>query len=484
MVTAPLVHFGLGEHARINVMRIVWTNGAAQVELEQPAGQTVEVKQRLKGSCPYLFTYNGQGMQFVTDFMWSTPLGMYINGQAQDGFVQTEEWVKIRGDQLVPRAGSYDVRVTANLWEAHYYDYMALLVIDHPRDTEIFVDERFALKPTKPQVNVTGKPRPVARAWDHHGKDVTDVVRNIDGRYLDTCGRGRFQGITNDHWVEVDLGKDAPTKGPLWLLAHGWIHPTDSSINYAIGQGKHQPPQPLVLEVPDDHGGWKVARDDLGFPAGKNKTLMVRLDQIPGQGIPRRFRLRTNMEIFWDALHYARGLDSKLARQKRLLPDKAELRFRGFLEITQANSSSPEIPHYDKLVGTTQRWRDLIGYYTRFGNVRELLAKTDDRYVIINAGDEIAMRFAVPAGPRQGWKRDFVWICDGWTKDGDLNTRFSKTVLPLPYHGQKTYDQPPGRLEDDPVYRRFPEDWKKYHTRYVTPDVFERGLRSFRRPQP
>jgi hypothetical protein len=44
-----------------------------------------------------------------------------------------------------------------------------------------------------------------------------------------------------------------------------------------------------------------------------------------------------------------------------------------------------------------------------------------------------------------------------------------------------SYDRPPGRLEDDPVYRRHRDDWMTYHTRYVTPDVFERGLRP-RRP--
>jgi hypothetical protein len=151
--------------------------------------------------------------------------------------------------------------------------------------------------------------------------------------------------------------------------------------------------------------------------------------------------------------------------------------------MTHAGWSSPEIPHYEPAI-FGQQWRDLIGYYTRFGDVRELLATVDDRYVIMNAGDEIAMRFAVPAGPPRGWKRDFVWVCDGWTKDGDLNTRFSKTVLPLPFHGMTRYDEPPGRLEDDPVYRRFPKDWQKYHTRYVTPDEFERGLRSFQRPRP
>jgi hypothetical protein len=44
----------------------------------------------------------------------------------------------------------------------------------------------------------------------------------------------------------------------------------------------------------------------------------------------------------------------------------------------------------------------------------------------------------------------------------------------------KGYDTTPGRLEDDPVYRRHRKDWEVYHTRYVTPEAFGRGLRAFR----
>jgi hypothetical protein len=413
--------------------------------------------------------------------MWGTPLGMYVNGQNVGDFPQTTEWLKIPGEHLVPRDGHYDVRVQANLWEVDYFDQLALIVVDHPPGTEIHADERFFLTPTKPKLYVTTLARPVARAWDHHGSDATDAVRAIDGRYLDRAGRGKFQGVTRDHWVEADLGDDAPTEGPVYLIARGWLHPTNSSINVALAQGKHEAPRPLVLEVPDGKGGWKVGRPALGFPAGRNKTMLIRLDGIDGSGVSRRFRLRTNLEIYWDFLGYARGLDPKLARLHRPTPRAAELRYRGILETTQKDPSSPEIPHYDKVMRGGQPWRDLTGYYTRFGDVRELLAKVDDRYVIMNAGDEIALRFPVPEGPPPGWKRDFLWECDGWTRDGDLNTRHGSTVLPLPAHGMKTDDRPPGRLEDDPVYRRFPPDWQRFHTRYVTPDEFARGLRNFRR---
>jgi hypothetical protein len=242
----------------------------------------------------------------------------------------------------------------------------------------------------------------------------------------------------------------------------------------------HDHPRGLSLEVPDGRGGWKVARDDLAFPAGKNKTMVIRLDGLDGPGVPQRVRLRTNMEIYWDALQIAAGRANSHIAKTPLLAESADLRYRGILEMTEANRSSPELPDYDHIVAHGQHWRDLIGYHTRYGDVRELLAEIDDRYVMASAGDEIVLRFKAPAGPPPGSKRDFVWVSDGWVKDGDLNTRFGKTVLPLPSHEATSYNTPPGRLEDDPVYKRHADDWQKYHTRYVTPDLYERGLRGNR----
>ena len=109
--------------------------------------------------------------------------------------------------------------------------------------------------------------------------------------------------------------------------------------------------------------------------------------------------------------------------------------------------------------------------------MRELLLRADDRYVIMNAGDEMSFRFAAPAPPPAGWVRDYVIAGDGWIKDGDYNSTFSKTVLPLPYHAKNLYDTAAGRLEDEWVYRQHPEDWQKYHTRYVTADIFQNAMR-------
>ena len=96
----------------------------------------------------------------------------------------------------------------------------------------------------------------------------------------------------------------------------------------------------------------------------------------------------------------------------------------------------------------------------------------------MNAGDELRLQFSAPAAPPAGWRRDFVLIGDGWEKDGDYNTGYSSTVLPLPRHGSTTYEASSAslELEDDPVYQQHRDDWTLFHTRYVSPDGFLQGL--------
>jgi hypothetical protein len=474
------VHFGLGTRTGVEVTRIVWPNGIMQADFDRRADESIVAEQRLKGSCPWVFADAGDGVRFVTDFLWRSPLGLRINAQDTAGVTQTEDWVKIRGDQLAARNGSYDVRITAELWETHFIDHVALMVVDHPAGTEVFVDERFAQTAPALTTHAMKTPRPVERAWDESGRDVTDLVKQRDGRYLATFALGEYQGVAADHFVEIELGREIPRDTRLWLVATGWIYPTDSSINVAIGQGTRIQPRGLSLEAQDRSGRWVVVSPDLGFPAGKNKTILIDLSQVTAAGVAhaRRLRLRTNLEVYWDRLAVAEGIESPTLSTVRLQPDRADLRYRGFSKTDYSNRRLPEIPVYDTIANVTERWRDLVGYYTRFGDVRELLDSVDDRYVIMNAGDELRLSFRAPPPPTPGATRDFVLIGDGWEKDGDYNTTFSKTVQPLPRHDRPDYESSPnGPLEDDPVYRRHPSDWQVYHTRFVTPDSFLRGVR-------
>ena len=206
-------------------------------------------------------------------------------------------------------------------------------------------------------------------------------------------------------------------------------YPTDSSINVAIGQGKAVAPQDLSIEVPDGKGGWRTAKARQGFPAGKHKSLLLPLAGLDpdGAAAPERLRLRTNLEVYWDQLALVALVPGEEAtRTQRLAAESAQLRYRG-LSVTShtgddpAPHAMPEIPDYSR-VTTTVPWLNLGGFYTRFGDVKPLLEQVDDRYVILNAGDEILLRFKAPADPPAGWVRDFVFISDGWEKDGDFNT--------------------------------------------------------------
>src|SRR6185312_11951733 len=99
------------------------------------------------------------------------------NAQATADVAMTEDWVKIRGDQLAANNGIYDLRITAELWETHFFDLVSLLVVDHPADAEVFVDERFAAgQPQKLAVQAVRDLRPVERANDDRGRDVTDLI--------------------------------------------------------------------------------------------------------------------------------------------------------------------------------------------------------------------------------------------------------------------------------------------------------------------
>ena len=384
--------------------------------------------------------------------------------------------MKVRGDQLVARDGAYDLRVTAELWETHFFDRLALGYVDHPAGTEVFVDERFAVPAPPLDLVATDPVRPFASVRDDRGQDVAGVVAARDDRHLDFAGRGAYQGITRDHFVELELPDDAPRDGPLWLDRTRLGAPDRQlgerrdlagracrAAGAVAARGGRLRPVP-----PGARRAWAF-RQARTRPCGS-----IWPASSPATG-PRRLRLSTNLEVFWDRLGWAAGRRDVRPRLVLLPLVAADLRYRGYSVTEQRDASTPERPRY-RLAGTTPRWPDLEGYHTRFGDVRALVTATDDRYAIMNAGDELALRFALAPPVPPGMVRDFVVIGDGWVKDGDFNTTFSRTVLPLPTHASSRYDRAPSTLEADPVYQRHRADFEQYHTRYVWPRVAERPV--------
>ena len=478
-ITGQSTHFGLGEQPGIGVARIVWPNGVAQVEFEPAPDREITATQRLKGSCPWVFARDGDTFHFVKDFLWRSPLGMRINSQDTAGVDQTEDRILIPGSLLKPDHGDYEIRITADLWETHFFDHVALEVVDHPADSAVYIDERFVptQKPTL-AVIATTVPQPFTRVRDDQGRDLSATVAAVDAKYADTFKLGQFQGIASDHAIEFELPDRAVASesGELAIIGQAWIYPTDSSLNVAISQTSTAAPHGLVLEAFSEGQGWHAVTSGLGFPAGKNKNVVIPFPPEALRAGARRFRLRTNLEVYWDYLGWARVQPHAALKTETASTLSAQLRYRGFSDIGAPQRRAPDLPDYEKIAAIGARWRDLEGFYTRYGDVTELLRGVDDRYVIMNAGDEMVLRFAVPSAPPAGWVRDFVLVGDGWVKDGDLNTAHSRTVQPLPAHRRQVNDGSSERLDEDPVFQAHAADWENFHTRYVTPSLFDHGL--------
>ena len=129
-------------------MRIFWPNGLIQNEINQPVNRILAIKEkpRLSGSCPMIYTWDGQGFRFITDVLGVAPLGA-SSGDGQFFPTDHQEYVSIPGDALKEKNGAYEVRVTEELREVSFIDQIKLQAVDHPATVDIVTNEKFKSPP-------------------------------------------------------------------------------------------------------------------------------------------------------------------------------------------------------------------------------------------------------------------------------------------------------------------------------------------------
>jgi hypothetical protein len=290
------------------------------------------------------------------------------------------------------------------------------------------------------------------------------------------------QGFTEDYYLELDFGELADPSRLVMFLT-GWIMPTDTSINIALSQNtRWNAPQPPSIWVPDGNGEWKEAIPFMGFPGGKPKTIAVDLSGVfgandretPGE---HRIRIVSSAEIYWDEVFLTDGEEPAPYNLTPLELKSADLHFRGFSRRILRGETTPETHLYDP-VTTDPRWPPMQGMFTRYGDVKRLLEKTDDMMVVMGAGDEMTLHFKVPDEPvRPGWQRDFLMHNVGWDKDCDLNTVLGQTVEPMPFQAMSRYPYPPE--ESFPATPEHREYLEQYQTRAQNPSLFWRQIQRY-----
>ena len=454
------LHFGLGNLTNLQVVRVTWPNGMAQNVIQPPLDRPLEVEEyvRVSASCAFLWADAGQGFKLINEILGVGPLGVPMTAD-QCFPLNCAELTRIDAGQLAPRHGTYELRLTEDLCELAFVDQVRLRVVDHPANLELIPNEMFT-DPPFPEDKFFAVPehRLPRTAVDDQGRDVLALIRERDGRYP-TFPLTEYDGLAKPHSLTLDLGDLADAKEIL-LFLDSWIYWPDSSVSWGIFQNTNVAITPLTLEVRDAGGRWHTAIESVGLPTSKGLVVPVRLT---GKFLCAdwHIRLSTTQCIYFDRIFVSTRDDAAACRMTPLPVAQANLHYHGFTKMSR-DALGYERFDYER-VTPTGPWNPPSGQLTRYGDVTPLLAEADDMYVTIAPGDELTMRFdaaRLPALP-PGWTRGFVFYANGWVKDGDLNTKFSATVEPLPFHGMSGYPYAASEhYPDDAAHREYLRVWQ------------------------
>jgi len=466
------LHLDLNGARRVDYLRILWPDGVLQSEpgLSADRLHRIEEKQRKPTSCPIVFAWNGTRFQFVADFLGVGGLG-YLERPGIYSKPDPTEVLELPEIRPVENAGGsreFRISILETLEECAYLDAVELVAVDCPGGITVHPQELFPVRAPAPEATLLSYRRALLpdRVTDLEGRDVTPALRRLDGVFGDTCRRDpRFPGAAGLHGIilEWERGISAsaggPESGPARpvLFLHGYVEYSYSTSNFAAAQAN------VVLHAPtisaERDGQWVPLREEWGFPAGTPRWMAVDLGGLLRDG-DRRLRIETDMEIYWDQafLAAARPLDlgeigggrvgSRAFGEIRvttLIPDSAELRFRGFpRDDSRPGSHLRAYDYHD--VSPREDMKPFPGNYTRYGAVQDLLSRADDRLAILGEGDEVMLGFRAARLPPlpAGHNRTFFLAAVGYCKDMDLYTAASGRIEPLPFRGMSRYPPPEG----------------------------------------
>ena len=441
-VRSPITHIGLGDNSPNN-LRVIFPHGLTQNVQNPSANMLIEEKQVLRGSCPYIYGWDGSQFQLITDALWNAPLGL----QTSRGEVLPDrrwENLLLPGQFMQPVDGHIELRLTEELWEVAYFDHVRLSYVDHPASTSVYTNEKVGpAELAQHRIFSVDDRLNVQSAINSQGKDVTTRVKLADQEFATPFATRLCQGLCSPHFIELNFEDGIGDEDYLYLT--GWLYPTDTSLNIGISQNQSRnPPEPPSLWVIDEEGKWVCSKPFIGFPGGKTKTIVVPLAGV-FRGEERRLRIAGSQEIYWDEIFIAPANAKSLSRELVEVPlkvESAQLRYRGFSALLPREADQPHWFDYQDVTKTPQ-WPRLNGPFTRYGEVTQLLAEDDDQLVVLTSGDEIRVRFELPSEALpQGWQRDYILYSTGWDKDADINTLAGQGSLPLPFRAQKTYPPP------------------------------------------
>jgi len=437
---------GLGEEKITEAVRLLWPTGVPQDEVNLTANkaQSISELDRRGSSCPILFSWNGKEYEFIADMIGPGAVGHWVAPGERD-VPDPDEYLKVPAKSVRAKNGLLSFRFMEPMEETVYLDQVRLLAVDHPANVEVNPNERFVSNPPFPEFRViaTKDARVPAGAWDDGGHDVLPLLAKHDRKYVADFEGLPFVGFAKLHWIELDLGAWDAAK-PLRLLLDGYTDYFTATSMYAADQAGIKVIAPYV-EAQDAQGKWVRVVDDMGFPAGLARTMVTDLTgKIPAG--TRRIRIVTNLKIYWDRVRIDQTSEIKDVRVSEVPLATAELAYLGYPQEIRLHPASDTVYSYNHR-SPTGPYARAAGNYTRYGDVKNLLNRSDDKFAVFSSGEGVKLEFD-PAGLSPlpaGWVRDYFFYADGFEKDLDFYAAYAFTVEPLPRHGLIAYPYPEGQ---------------------------------------
>jgi hypothetical protein len=460
--------FGLGKREKPDAVRIIWPSGVVQAETEfsRPASSQfaarvlrVEELDRKPSSCPYLYTWNGDKFEFITDFMGGGEMGDWQGAGVYDR-PNPEEFVRIAPGKLKPRNGKYEIRITNELEEVLFIDQLKLFAIEHDADTEVYPNEGLGI-PTagKHILYTTHNEHAPLSAADGEGRNVLPKVAELDHKFYDSIKSLNIRGYARPHTLTLSLDDKRGYEGRTLLLLTGWTDYAFSSDNVAASQSGKSLFFPK-LQVRNKFGQWQTVIESIGIAIGRPQTVVV---DLTGKFLTpsREVRIVTNFKTYWDKI----AVDTSQPQHPQMIELNAAneiLRERGFSEERKFDGMA--VPDYERVVNDG-RWKYFSGRLTRTGDIQPLLNQTDDIFVISKTGDELVLGYDALPDPPADRKYTFLLYADGYSKEMDINSGSPEAVLPLPFRAMTRY--PYGAREHFPMTDEKRRFYEEYTTRTV-----------------
>jgi hypothetical protein len=384
-------------------------------------------------SCPYLYTWNGTGFEFVTDFNTPGGLGYYDASVAQPYLPKSEDYVEIAGSQLKAVDGSYRLELAEDQDEVVYFDQVKLLVVDHPQGTEIYTPTmtKFA-QPYPFKVYTIGDPKPPISAVDDNGVDILPVISEIDRIYTDG---------EDFHWDAITLDPgDLSGAKEIKLVFNAymdWPLIPDIAARYMTEEYRAR------VEVINEYGEWQEVsmEEPLGLPQAKPRTYVI---DITNWFEIDDYRIRISYweKALFDYIVFDTSEDEEVLVNESD-PVSADLHWKGVAQEFSPDGRKPLIADYYTTVNASG-FEPFAGNFTRYGDVLPLLTEVDDKFVIMHAGDDISLTFnEVPAS--EGMERDYFLFSDAYYKLHFVRILLGEDISrvePLPFHGMSAYPYP------------------------------------------